>query len=65
MPPSAATPTESGAAKPARERLAQEEELQPQEEELEAQVKMERRRARRRRKENWAFGCSSSAALSC
>ena len=50
MPPSAATPTESGAAKPARERLAQEE-LQPQEEELEAQVKMQRRRVLRRRKE--------------
>ena len=64
MPPSAATPMGCGAAKPAREKLAQEEELQPQEEELEPQMKMERRRARRRRKENWAFGCSSSAALS-
>ena len=62
MPLSAVTPTESGAAKPARERLAQEE-LQPQEEDLEAQVKMQQR-ALRRRKENWAFGCSSSAALS-
>ena len=63
MPLSAATPTESGAAKPAREKLAQEEELQPQEEELEPQMKMQQR-ALRRRKENWAFGCSSSAALS-
>merc|ERR1712008_153601 len=76
----ASRPTEAGcgAAKRVRERLAQEEqqpqdqvwmqraqeEVQPQEEKLDQVWVRAHRQMMLRRKENWAFGCSSSAAVS-
>ena len=64
MPLNASTPTEavSGAVKHVRAKLAQGE-LLPQEQELD-QVWVQRAQRQMRRKENWDFGCFSSAAVS-
>ena len=64
MPLNASTPTEavSGAVKHVRAKLAWEE-LKPQEQELD-QVWKQRAQRQMRKKENWAFGCLFSAAVS-